>query len=89
MPVQSVSASMDTVNLGCNALTNDGAHTLKDGLLNNSSLRTLVLQSTRISCEGACASRTPDRTGPDRALWSGLLASLFSSLLQLSIESHL
>ena len=46
------SRSLQTLNLGHNRLTNEGIHTLKEGLLRNHSLQRLGLLNTRISSEG-------------------------------------
>lgn len=50
-----LSETIETLNIGHNAITNEGAHLLKDGLLKTNSLLRLGLQGTRISDEGAVA----------------------------------
>ena len=49
---QASSETIETLNIGHNAITNEGAHLLKDGLLKTNSLLRLGLQGTRISDEG-------------------------------------
>ncbi|GFR95926.1 protein phosphatase 1 regulatory subunit 37 [Elysia marginata] len=53
--LQALSETIETLNIGHNAITNEGAHLLKDGLLKTNSLLRLGLQGTRISDEGAVA----------------------------------
>ncbi|KAF4091920.1 hypothetical protein AMELA_G00042380 [Ameiurus melas] len=47
--------SLETLNLGNNAVGNEGVLKLKDGLIANRSLLRLGLASTKLSCEGAVA----------------------------------
>ncbi|KAB5575244.1 hypothetical protein PHYPO_G00218580 [Pangasianodon hypophthalmus] len=47
--------SLETLNLGHNAVGNEGVLKLKDGLIANRSLLRLGLASTKLSCEGAVA----------------------------------
>lgn len=44
--------SLETLNLGHNAVGNEGVHKLKDGLVANRSILRLGLASTKLSCEG-------------------------------------
>lgn len=44
--------SLQTLNLGHNRLTNEGIHTLKEGLLRNHTLQRLGLLNTRLTSEG-------------------------------------
>jgi protein phosphatase 1 regulatory subunit 37 len=45
-----------SLNVGHNAVTNEGIHRLKESLLMNKVLTNLSLQSARISCEGTCCT---------------------------------
>ncbi|KAA0190003.1 hypothetical protein HAZT_HAZT001002 [Hyalella azteca] len=49
------SPSMETLNIGRNSVSNDGAIRLKDALLRNKSLKRLYLHATKIGDEGAVA----------------------------------
>ncbi|TRY83099.1 hypothetical protein DNTS_003567 [Danionella cerebrum] len=48
--------TLETLNLGHNAVGNEGVHKLKDGLIANRSILRLGLASTKLSCEGAVKS---------------------------------
>eukprot|EP00061_Rhincodon_typus_P007585 g29427.t1 len=43
--------SLETLNLGHNAIGNEGVHKLKDGLIANRSVLRLGLASTKLTCE--------------------------------------
>ncbi|KAA0714772.1 Protein phosphatase 1 regulatory subunit 37 [Triplophysa tibetana] len=55
MSYMAAALSLETLNLGHNAVGNEGVHKLKDGLIANRSILRLGLASTKVSCEGAVA----------------------------------
>lgn len=71
--------SLQTLNLGHNRVTNEGIHTLKEGLLRNHSLQRLGLLNTRLSSEGTEKVTTYLALSMDRNCFCDF--QLFSRLL--------
>ena len=51
--LQHMTHSVETLNLGHNNLSNEGAHRLKESLIFNKTLLRVGLQSTKLTCEGS------------------------------------
>lgn len=51
-PLQPHTHSLETLNLGHNAIGNEGVRNLKNGLISNRSVLRLGLASTKLTCEG-------------------------------------
>lgn len=54
LSLQVQTKSLNTLDISCNPISNEGFFVLKEGLLKNKSLCRLSLRATRLSDEGLC-----------------------------------